>query len=76
MLSFAEAPAHAQAVARQAFVNVDGVVQPAAAPRFGRTPAAPPRAAPQPGEHTAQVLEEAGLSAAEVQALFDHGEAR
>ena len=76
VLSFAVAPAHAHAVARQAFVNVDGVVQPAAAPRFGRTPAAPPRAAPRPGQHTAQVLEEAGLSTAEVQALFDHGEAR
>ncbi len=76
VLSFEEAPAHAHAVARQAFLSVDGVVQPAAAPRFGRTPAAPPRAAPQVGEHTAQVLEEAGFSAAEVQALFDSGEAR
>ncbi len=36
---FDEAPAHAHARAREAFVTVDGVVQPAPAPRFDRTPA-------------------------------------
>ena len=76
VLSFAEAPAHAHAVARQGFVTVDGVVQPAPAPRFGRTPAAVPRGAPQPGEHTAQLLQEAGYSAAEIQALVRAGAAR
>ena len=76
VLSFAEAPHHAHAVARAAFVSIDGVVQPAPAPRFARTPAAHPRPAPQPGEHTAQVLQEAGYSAAEVQALVAQGAAR
>ncbi|MFF5232383.1 CaiB/BaiF CoA transferase family protein [Dactylosporangium sp. NPDC000521] len=41
VLSFAEAAAHPQARARDAFVTVDGVVQPAPSPRFARTPAAP-----------------------------------
>lgn len=33
------APAHPHNLARRTFVDVDGVVQPAAAPRFSRTPA-------------------------------------
>jgi alpha-methylacyl-CoA racemase len=76
VLTFDEAPAHAHATARQSFVSVDGVVQPAPAPRFGRTPAGLPRPAPQSGEHTAQVLQEAGYSAFEVQALLAAGAAR
>jgi alpha-methylacyl-CoA racemase len=42
VLSLAEAPRHPQAEARESFVSVDGVVQPAPAPRFSRTPAATP----------------------------------
>ena len=76
VLSFDEAPRHAHARAREAFVNVDGVVQPAPAPRFDRTPAGPLRPAPQPGEHTAQVLREAGFDAAEIAALQAGGVAR
>lgn len=40
VLTLAEAPAHPHLAARGAFVEVDGVVQPAPAPRFSRTPAA------------------------------------
>ncbi len=76
VLSFEEAPLHAHALAREAFVTLDGVVQPAPAPRFGRTPAAQPKPAPRVGEHTAQVLQAAGFSAAEVQALVTAGVAR
>ena len=76
VLAFDEAPLHPQAQARGAFVTVDGVVQPAPAPRFARTPAAHPRAAPQDGQHTAAVLAEAGFSAAEVAALQAAGVAR
>ncbi|MEP7281936.1 MAG: CaiB/BaiF CoA-transferase family protein, partial [Rubrivivax sp.] len=44
VLTLAEAPRHAHARARQAYVEVDGLVQPAPAPRFSRTPAGPVRA--------------------------------
>jgi alpha-methylacyl-CoA racemase len=44
VLTPGEAAGHAHGVARGAFVEVDGVVQPAPAPRFGRTPASGPRA--------------------------------
>jgi alpha-methylacyl-CoA racemase len=73
VLSFEEAPQHAHAQARSAFVSVAGVVQPAPAPRFDRTPAGLPQPAPQMGQHTAQVLQQAGYSAAEVQALVAAG---
>lgn len=42
VLSPGEAPAHPHNRARDAFVDVGGIVQPAPAPRFGRTPAASP----------------------------------
>ncbi len=45
VLHMGEAPTHPHAVARGAFPDVEGVPQPAPAPRFDRTPADPPRAA-------------------------------
>src|SRR5450756_1238812 len=42
VLTLAEAPAHPHNVERGTFVEVDGVVQPAPAPRFSRTPPGPP----------------------------------
>jgi alpha-methylacyl-CoA racemase len=76
VLSFDEAPQHAHAQARGGFVDVDGVQQPAPAPRFGRTPAAQPSAAPALGQHTAQVLTECGFTADELTALIGAGAAR
>jgi crotonobetainyl-CoA:carnitine CoA-transferase CaiB-like acyl-CoA transferase len=48
VLTFAEAPEHAHLKARGTFVEVDGVVQPAPAPRFSRTPAGMPTAPQAP----------------------------
>jgi alpha-methylacyl-CoA racemase len=76
VLSFEEAPLHAHASARQAFVTLDGVVQPAPAPRFDRTPAGQPGLAPAVGQHTLEVLREAGFSAEEIAALQASGAAR
>lgn len=58
VLSLTEAPDHPQLRARQTYVRRDGVVQPAPAPRFSRTPADLPPPPPRIGEHTAQVLSE------------------
>ena len=69
VLSLREAPAHRHNVARGTFVEIDGVVQPAAAPRFSRTPSAIQRPPAAAGEHTDDVLRETGLSAAEIAAL-------
>jgi alpha-methylacyl-CoA racemase len=49
VLTISEAPAHPHLAARQTFAEIDGVLQPAPAPRFSRTPAAvqsSPAAAP------------------------------
>ncbi len=40
VLTLAEAAQHPHLIARQTFVDIDGVVQPAPAPRFSRTPSA------------------------------------
>ena len=45
VLTMGEAPTHPHAVARSSFVDVEGVAQPAPAPRFDRTPADAPRVA-------------------------------
>lgn len=42
VLNLAEAAGHPHNQARQTFIEIDGVVQPAPAPRFSRTPSAPP----------------------------------
>ena len=72
VLSIAEAPAHPHAVARGAYVDMEGVPQPAPAPRFSRTPGAA-FVAPRRGADTDQVLGEAGFSAAEIAALRADG---
>jgi alpha-methylacyl-CoA racemase len=73
VLNLAEAPAHPHALARNAFVDVEGVRQPAPAPRFGRTAAAQPAAPPRPGADTDAVLAGLGLSAADVAELRARG---
>ncbi|GAA0973823.1 CaiB/BaiF CoA-transferase family protein [Acrocarpospora macrocephala] len=52
--------------ARGTFVRADGVLQPAPAPRFSRTPARLTRPPARPGEHTAEALADWGFSAADV----------
>ncbi len=42
ILSFGEAPEHPHLAARGTFIEVDGITQPAPAPRFSRTPAGTP----------------------------------
>jgi alpha-methylacyl-CoA racemase len=73
VLNPAEAPAHPHAQARDAFVEVGGVTQPAPAPRFGRTAAGPPLAPPRLGADTNAVLAGLGLPAAEVSELRARG---
>lgn len=56
VLGLDEAPGHPHNQARGAFVEVDGVLLPAAAPRLSRTPAALGRGAPVPGRDGADIL--------------------
>jgi len=69
VLSIAEAPEHPHARARDAYVDVEGVRQPAPAPRFSRTTPEVKRAAAARGAHTDEVLAEYGFDAADIQKL-------
>lgn len=62
VLSLTEAPHHPHLAERGTFVEVNGVVQPAPAPRFSRTPAAVQMNPSAPGTHTREVLEQWGIS--------------
>lgn len=73
VLSPGEAPKHRHNAARETFTDVDGVLQPAPAPRFSRTPARIRHAAPRRGEHTEQVLAQFGFSAARIEHLREAG---
>ena len=69
VLDWREAPEHPHLAARGVFVEHDGVTQPAPAPRFSGTPTSVRRPPPQPGEHTDEVLAEAGFDADRIAAL-------
>ncbi|HNE36885.1 MAG TPA: CaiB/BaiF CoA-transferase family protein, partial [Microthrixaceae bacterium] len=72
VLDMGEAPLHPHARERRAFVDVDGVPQPVAAPRFSRTPAAEPQAA-RTGTDPAVALRPWGVSSKDVSALVAAG---
>jgi alpha-methylacyl-CoA racemase len=58
VLDWDEAPLHPHNQARQAFVTVDGVLQPAPAPRFSHTPAATPAHATGSPQDSARIIAE------------------
>lgn len=57
-----EAPEHPHNAARNSFIEVEGLRQPAPAPKFSRTPATVDRPPPTPGEHTVAALLDWGVS--------------
>jgi alpha-methylacyl-CoA racemase len=73
VLDLEEAPKHAHNVARETFVTVEGVVQPAPAPRFSATPGAIQGPPPKIGAHNDEALTDWGFTAAEVAALKEKG---
>jgi alpha-methylacyl-CoA racemase len=73
VLSMDEAPQHPHNQLRGTFVVVDGVTQPAPAPRFSRTPSAIQRPPAKPGEHTEEALRDWGFSSAELEQLRNCG---
>jgi alpha-methylacyl-CoA racemase len=73
VLTMSEAPAHSHNRHRGTFVEAGGVVQPAPAPRFSRTPGAIQRPPSAPGADTEMALRSWGFSAEEVQRLCASG---
>lgn len=71
--SLSAAPDDPHLQARGTFVEIDGVVQPAPAPRFTRTPAVTPSPPSLPGEDTDEVLAVLGYSPATIIKLRSDG---
>ena len=64
VLSMSEAIRHPHNVARETYIERDGLAQPAPAPRFSRTPSAIQGPPAMPGADTAAVLQDWGLAPA------------
>lgn len=69
VLSFGEAINHPHNAERKTFVEVEGVMQPAPAPRFSRTKPEVRGPAPEVGEHTESGLLDWGLSEKDIEAF-------
>jgi alpha-methylacyl-CoA racemase len=76
VLSLGEAPHHPHNVERGTFVERDGVVQPAPAPRFSRTSPQIQRPPAHAGQHTDEVLADWGFDPEAVAKLRDTGAIR
>lgn len=73
VLRLTEAPAHAAAVARDSYIEVDGVVQPSPAPRFSRTRTRVAHGPHANGADTDSVLTAMGVAEDEIAELRSSG---
>lgn len=73
VIPFWQAHLHPHNKARGNFVEVDGVVQPAPAPRFSKTPNRRCQAPSTPGGHSQEILQSIGISKAEAEKLLSSG---
>jgi alpha-methylacyl-CoA racemase len=73
VLSLEESRKHPHAVARQSFITIEGVEQPAPAPRFSRSRPEVTQRAAKVGEHTSEVLNDWGLSQSEIDSAREGG---
>lgn len=73
VLNFVDAPKHPANIARSTYIEVDGLVQPAPAPRFGRTPSEVRHSGHDVGQDTDVVLTEMGFGEQELASLKADG---
>jgi alpha-methylacyl-CoA racemase len=73
VLSFVDAPTHPANVARKTYIEMDGVTQPAPAPRFSRTPSKVKHGGPSPGQDTETVLAAMGFGERDIADLKQKG---
>jgi alpha-methylacyl-CoA racemase len=73
VLDLGEAPVHPHNIARRTFLDVDGVFQPAPAPRYSATQSDRPDPPRSEGEDGADILGELGYSGADIDRLRAEG---
>ena len=73
VLTMSEAAEHPHAVFRESYIDFNGVVQPAPAPRFSRTKPLITLPPARPGEHTREVLTDWGFDPLVIDSLFETG---
>jgi alpha-methylacyl-CoA racemase len=73
VMAMSEAHTHPQNVARENFVEVAGITQPAPAPKFSRTPGRIHSPPSPPGAETESALAAWGIGDAEIEALKESG---
>ena len=73
VLTMSEAAEHPHLKARNTIVEDHGVMQPAPAPRFSRTPGSIQRPPAWPGQHTDELLADWGFGADEISTLRTSG---
>ncbi|MBM4232520.1 MAG: CoA transferase, partial [Gammaproteobacteria bacterium] len=76
VLDFDEARQHPHNRAREAFMEQEGLVHPAAAPRFSATPARAAAPASMPGAEGVQVLQKLGFAESQIAELAASGAVR
>jgi alpha-methylacyl-CoA racemase len=73
VLDLDEAPLHPQMQARRTFIGSESGWTAAPAPRFGRTPPAPPGRSAEPGASSIEILREVGVAEDEIEAMLRGG---
>ena len=73
VLNFMDAPNHPANVARNTYIEVDGITQPAPAPRFSRTPATVSHGIHKLGADTDATLAAMGFETQEIAAMHEAG---
>ena len=69
VLNFIDAPKHPANIAREVYIDVDGIIQPAPAPRLSRTPSEVRHGAHAVGADTEETLVAMGFESREIAAL-------
>jgi len=74
VLDLGEAPVHPHNIARKAFMDLEGVFQPAPAPRYSETVLERPDPPRREGQDSRAILEDLGYGAAEIEQILKAGE--
>jgi alpha-methylacyl-CoA racemase len=73
VLTMSEAAAHPHNVERKTFIEIDGVTQPAPAPRFSRSTTQVSTPPAHPGQHTREILTDWGIPQDRIEQLIASG---